>query len=389
MRRSTPYVHLLLAVVSFAASPIAAWAATHSGCRVDAARRPEGPRPLCWCGVQSEDRADELAAAIEHWASFLARSDCMREDFQQVRQAGEPVAAIAARSLAGGRRLAALYRLASLQDLVGGMEYELAHLGEDALDLAKVEATWQQEQKALGDSLMPIDAQAFAQVRPLAVRAIAEAAAGQVRGYFEASLDYARATIPETGLYYIGAARAERDLAALARRLHEVTHGEPPTLRRIAGDIDDLERELLAAYLPPASLARNREFISAHSALQDARTFDAAGLRAAALLRYLQGAVRAAALLQDKGEGDRAALQRRLAALREQATVDDVDHSIALMLLEVAEVELEMAKDGAPTPAAVGVAWALPRYFAALQPSADHAQPRAELTVTLVRWPFT
>ncbi len=363
MRRSTPLVCLSLALASLAGS-----------------RR---------CAAQSEVRTDELGVAIGHWSSFLARTDCMREDFQQVRQGGQPIAAIAARSLAGGRRLAALYRLASLQDLVGGMEFELAHLDASALDLARVESTWREEEKALADSLGIVDARAFAEVEPLAVRAIAEAAAGQVRGYFEASLDYARATIPETGLYYIGAARAERDLAALARRLHEATHGDPPTLRRIAGDIDDLERELLAAYVPPASLERNREFISAHSALQDARTFDAAGLHAAAMLRYLQAAVRAAALLQEKDDGDRAALQRRLAALREQATVAGVDHSIALMLLEVADVELEMAEDGAATPAAVGVAWALPRYFAALQPTEARAQPRAELTVTLVRWPFT
>jgi hypothetical protein len=47
----------------------------------------------------------------------------------------------------------------------------------------------------------------------------------RVRVYYDASREYGRSTTPDSGLFYLGSAQAERDFAAFARRLLGVHTG--------------------------------------------------------------------------------------------------------------------------------------------------------------------
>jgi hypothetical protein len=195
--------------------------------------------------------------------------------------------------------------------------------------------------------------------------------------------------MPDSGLFYLGAARAARAFAGLARRLSVPSPLKAPALRALGPELDALEAEMLGAYRPPLSIDKHREFIGASSALKEARELDAAGLRYGALLRYLQAVLRFASLRA--APLPPAEAEARLRALEARLDEGRTDHTIGRVFAQAARSDLaEHARDGAAVSAAAVVAEVLPRYFAALDtapPRAGRAEPR--VTVTLVRWPYT
>lgn len=223
-----------------------------------------------------------------------------------------------------------------------------------------------------------------------ALRALVEAAAPRVRGQLAASRDYGHATIPGAGLFYLGAAAADRDFVAWARSLPQAANARLATPRALGADLDALQREMLAAYAPPLSLEHHQDFVAAHSALQDARTLEAAGLRHGALLRFVQAAMRFSALRPATRAWSRARIEQGLADARARF-VDGDAAGLGGMWLELAEADLDGKEADVATPVAQMVAaGALPAYFAAAAPGrpARPASPVAA-TVTLVRWPYT
>ena len=77
-------------------------------------------------------------------------------------------------------------------------------------------------------------------------------------------------------------------------------------------------------------------------------------------------------------------------AARKQLADPKVDHSIGTLFLEVAGSDADTARAGHAVFASAVVEDVLPRYFAALEPAAPaQAKQPPEVTVTLVRWPYT
>jgi hypothetical protein len=335
--------------------------------------------------------ADPLAADIARWSSYLTGSTSKHENMAQVKPGALAGLATAQQALAKGERLAALYRLALVRANVAGIAFQLERAGEGSPDAALLDREWERMGTELKEDLAPTAAAALAAIKPAAAGALAEVSLPQVRGFYLASRDFGYATTPETGLYYLGAARSERDFVALARALREPVAGRAPAFRSIAGEIDALNGEMLAAFRPPLSIDRHMEFVVAHAALNDARDLDVAGQHRGALLRYLQAAIRFARLRPTPPSFERKEMLAGMADSRARLGVDGLDHSLAAMLLEVAAGEIASAAADAPTPTAAAiVADALPRYFAALAPAlARPPAPAPVLTVTLARWPYT
>ena len=168
-------------------------------------------------------------------------------------------------------------------------------------------------------------------------------------------------------------------------------------MRSVDPEIEALQAEMLAAYRPPLSIDKHREFIIASSTLKEARELDAAGLRYGALLRYLQAVAAVRACVRPHASAPAATRQRprRAAArvrrppLREAAPIP----SLGRVFVESAQAKLADPAEGTNlADAAPLVDDVLPRYFAALGPEpARPAAPKPALqaTVTLVRWPYT
>lgn len=288
----------------------------------------------------------------------------------------------ARQAFSAGHRRAALYRLAAARQMYAAWRYVDSHAE------ARAQAPFEAEWKRAGDELTA--------TRPLAtrgdafLRALAEAAAGEVRPYHEASLEYGQATQPLFGLYYIGSAFASRDTDTFTAGLARADAGPAPPIRSIAGELDALEAELLAAYKPPVSIDQHPRFIAASGALKQARELDAAGLHHGALLRYLEAALRSATLRGDPTPLDATAARARAADLEPRLAA--ADHSLARLFVEVALSDA--AHSGADGRGALtaGIVFAdlVPRYFAALAAAAPRPPaPAAQATITLVRWPYT
>ena len=333
---------------------------------------------------------DPLAAELARWSGMLKASKATDENWEQVKQIAGPMLARAEQALKNGRRLLALQRLAAVRVYLAASEYVQSFPESDRKSDAAFEAEWRRQGSVLRADLAPIAPGRFDGLSPLAVRAVAEVALFQVKPFYDSSLEYGRNTMADTGFFYIGSAEAQRQLAALCRRLATPTSVPAPALRPLTPELDRLEAELLAAYRPPASIDKHPDFIAWSSAVNEARELDAMGLRAGALLRYLQAALRAAPV-RTAPAADAAALRERLAGFEKRLAAGGVDHSIGRIFLESAQDDLAAAGSG-EIPAAVGAIAGdvLPRYFAALEPAPpEAARPPAQVTVTLVRWPFT
>jgi len=342
--------------------------------------------------------ADPLAAEIARWSSYLATHQAPKGDvfWPQIQAATTPVLTAAEKALADGRRLLALQRLAAARTNLSATVYVSEHTGPESRDEAAFVAEWERLGRELQADLGATAPGAFERVRPAAVRAMAEAAAPQIRAFYDAGLEMGKSIEPGEGLFYLGSARAQREFAAFCRTLPPPTTtpliGAPPRLRPLAHELDDLETKLLAAYRPPASVDRHGEFIGANAALNEARQLDSAGLRNGALLRYLEAALRAAPLFSAAAPpADPTPLADRLAADESRLAAADVDHSIGRIFLERAQADLSANPPPAAAPMAEAIATeVLPRSFAALGPAAPRPVPPAPaVTVTLVRWPYT
>jgi len=332
---------------------------------------------------------DPLSAEMDRWAAFLRTNPSTDDSWKQLKEGAGPLLARAQAALASGRRLLALQLLLAARAQLSAAAYMQAPPASAARDdRAAFEAEWARMGGVLADRLTRPAAGVLDGMRPAAVRALGEAALPQSRVFYDASLEYGRATMPEFGLHYLGSARSAGEAVDLCRSLSDAAGEAPPPLRSLRGEIEALEGELLAAYRPPLSVDRHPDFIAASSQLKEAGELDEAGLAHGALLRYLQAAQRFAPLVQ-AASPDAARLARQVHDLESRLTIGGVDHSLGRLFLERAQEALAAS----PPETAVAQAIAegvLPRYLAALEPSRP-GPPRAEpsFTVTLVRWPYT
>jgi hypothetical protein len=337
------------------------------------------------------DPADPLARELARWVSYAETNASRDELFTQVRGATGPALSQAGDALRAGRRLYAFQRLAAARAPLAAWTYVGGRPEAERKDAARFEAEWSRMGRELERDLGSISPSALDGVTPAALRAIGETALPQVKAYYESSLSYGRATSPESGLFYLGNAIAARDLVGLCRQVAKSDWKAAPPLRALDAELDALETAVLAAYRPPASIDRHSEFIGLGSALNEARELSALGLRHGALLRYLQAVQRLAPLKGAAPLLDARSAAERLEAWKARLARTGADQSVGELFLEAAEAERAGAAAGSPLPVASAVVnEVLRRYLEALEPAAPRKPlPPAEVTVTLVRWPFT
>lgn len=340
--------------------------------------------------------APAIAAEVARWLA-VARSDAQTgEMWKQVGPAVLVELERADRAIREGRPWFALERLAAVwPNLVGALRAD-ARPAAERRDLAALEWEWRRAGAAFRAS-EAAQRDALAALRPLAVRALAEAAVSQGRAFYDASLEYGRNTTPAMGFFYLEAARAQLGFVALCESLARSVPAERGATaepvrpaRTLAVEIDQLESELLAAYRPPASIDRHGDFIAASGLLKEARDLDATGLASGALLRYLQASLRVGLLRPGPDPADAPALAR---AQDDAVARLGPGGDSSLLRLFVERGETEAAQPGgasARSAAATIASVVLPRYLAALAPAAAAAPgPDPAVTITLVRWPFT
>jgi hypothetical protein len=334
---------------------------------------------------------ERMGAEIDRWDAYVQSHPDSGELWGDIRESVEPVLQRTEQAARDGYRYLALSRLMVAYPSLAAASFMDGYTQEQLRDSTAFRGVWRDNEAVLLADLDPVNPSEFDRIRPAALRAAAEISLPQVREYYYASGDYERATIPASGYFYLGYARAQRDFTALCRTWTEDA-GRLPTLRSLAVEIDSLEDEVLRAYRPPLSIERHGEFVLVGSYLKEARELTAMGLHEGALLRYLQAALRFAPVrAAAHGDPTEPEARRRLEELRPRLLAANEDHTIGRIFLELAESELATTpSDSVPPLAGAAVFDVLPRYLAAIGPvPADRSRPVPRVTVTLVRWPYT
>ncbi len=327
----------------------------------------------------------------------MRENDATDEIWKQVKEGAEEALGRAEQARKDGRRNLALLRFAAVHENLAAAAYLGERTPEQRKDAAAFEAEWKRMGTLLLEDASALSPAGVRDLRAAALRAMRETALPQVKNYYDASHDYGRSTMLDTGLFYLGAAKAWKDFAAFTDEMAAAPAATSakalaaPPLRGLESELDDLENEFLAAYRPPASIDKHRDFIVASSELKEARDLEAAGMHHGALLRYLQAAMDFAPLRPGSKPADASAVAAQLKPLEERLTAGGIDHSIGQLFLEIAQAGLEdNSSEAGPGRAAAIAGDILPRYFAALEPArARPPRPEAQVTVTLVRWPYT
>jgi hypothetical protein len=343
-------------------------------------------------GLSTPD-PDPLASSIARLRTLVDAPGEVDAGTKQVREASAPRIADAERALAGGRRWVALSRLALVWGDLQAVEYGDALPQEARGQMATLESEWARlgpELTASGTAATAPDLAAL----PAAARALAEAALAQVPVYYEASLDYGRNTAPEYGLFYLGEALAQRDLARAISTLPALPANRKAIAPRALGfEIAAAESELAAAYRPPLSLDAHPTFIRIGSILKEARELDESGARFGALQRLLDARARIARLTHPARTMSGAEAERRGREIGERLAASATDSSLEQLLLETAlfsATDPETAAAGGGEVAAAIFEDVLPLFPGFLGPAPPRPpEPKAEATVTLVRWPYT
>jgi hypothetical protein len=222
--------------------------------------------------------------------------------------------------------------------------------------------------------------------RPVLAEAVASAAEARGATTYHASKAYAEDADVPAGFYYLGESQAVMQFAAFARSLDWPAAFPAPPLRSIAGELNALDTEMTTAY-ETMDRANHSSYIVASAALKQARTLNDRGQYAGALFQYLLSRY-IFAPLRGAAASDASAL--RIADARSSLS-SGVDHSIADIFLQLAEEGLSSSVPAQRRGAAAALDDVLPAYRAAIAaPSTTTAAAStAQVTVTLVRWPFT
>jgi hypothetical protein len=334
---------------------------------------------------------DELAKDIKNWKEFVRTNTATDETSKYVRESAEPLLIRAEQALADGKRLYALHVIGAIR----GNLYSVKYINELPSKTRREFAAFEEEWKKIGAQLSPVLA---GKEKPDfnglsdATRAIAEAAFSEVKVYYESSLDYGRDTDPDSGLFYLGLAQGQLDLARFCSGLKDAQQSKPHSGDQIADEVDEFEKFLLSLYKPPASVEQHPIFIRSSAMIKQAHELLASNMNDGALYRYLDARRRLSPIIGAGSTITAADATKRAKDFEKRLAKSSEDNSIAQLFVEMALVEASDTTPNSKGGETANVIFndVLPHYFKAIEPQkAKRVVPKPEITVTLVRWPYT
>lgn len=335
--------------------------------------------------------SDPLATEITKWKEFVRTNPATDEDWTSLKQIIEPVIGRAENELTKGRRFSALHMLALVRANLAASKF----LADQPEEMRKQLPLFEQEWQKVGKSLAPVlegkerlDLNGY----PAAVRAVAEASYSEIKVYYDASVEYGKATEPTYGLYYLGTAQGQYDFTQFCKTLRASNTSKPVTVGNFENEIESFEDTLLAAYKPPLSIDQHPIFIRVSAMIKQAHELYDAGSYYGALYRYLEARYRYFRAL-DPGQAINAEqAAARAKEFEKRFNQNSADDSIGRIFLELG---LSEAEDTTPntqggTNARVIFDDVLPHYFSTIAPAKEKRPAVTPVaTVTLVRWPYT
>jgi hypothetical protein len=343
----------------------------------------------------ADSPAAQVSSEIARLQQSLKQKPIADKDANQIAGAADNALKAASAAVNAGQIYLALEKLAQAEDYL-----QAARRMDDKAEVEKGGMpAFQSQWNKVSLRLAAFDKDAHAKSwngSPLAIRALAEAAAGKAIPLLEGGQGFATATGPKDGLLYVGEAEGEADFATFcaALKISEKRTAQP--LRSLLPELQSLQTKTNAAFQPPQSIDLHSRFIALNSQLKLGQELDSSKFYAGALYAYLE-ATRHYGLLKmpPLDAAQQAKLKQDIAAERTKVASSPNDDSIAELFLQRAESYSVHPDGSAPTAdewrgARVILDQVLPAYYAALKPAAPTQQTAGKtVEVTLVRWPYT
>src|SRR5262249_26583219 len=143
---------------------------------------------------------------------------------------------------------------------LAAQKYEVNQSVELHTQMASLEAEW----RKIGIQLSPILVSGQRpdwSKAPAVARAAGESSFLEIKPYYDSSLEYGKSTSPDSGLFYIGSALAQKQFAELCATIRDSQNTGKFAAPNLAAEMDAYEDELLAAYKPPQSIDSHPMFI--------------------------------------------------------------------------------------------------------------------------------
>jgi hypothetical protein len=272
------------------------------------------------------------------------------------------------------------------------IEYQKAKADVEKGGLEALEREWRRLGGALAEKERRLTA-APARRLPLAVQAMLERALTQVQPHYQSGRLYGQQTTIDAGLFYMGRAKAQLEFALFCRGLDAVAPGAAPSLRSLAPELEELEREVTQAYRRLGAADKDNTFIRINASLKVAQDLERERRFSGALLQYLEvfRALEAANPMPAENLAPDA-LKLLGESFRAQLSGGKTDHSVGWLYWQMAQAALESGDVNELKQAAVILHHVAPQYFKYMSRLKEVPAPKAiarEVTVTLARWPYT
>lgn len=238
--------------------------------------------------------------------------------------------------LSANRLFSSLYKLQNLWLGVESFNYneKKSLVVQDKLPLLEIE--W----KKMGDELNGKEKR-FSSVAinklPALARAIIEASRHRSKPLYQSSILYGKNTNPNQGLYYIGNAQANIDLALFTQNLRFSAKKTNLKFDSLEKELDQLEREIIEAYRTSTPEEQTR-YNAINAALKLAQELNERSWFEGAMLKYLD-VVSAFGLLKNPSvnSNEIPAMKTKLAEKLTELNKSNFDHSLGITYLEIAQ----------------------------------------------------
>jgi hypothetical protein len=237
--------------------------------------------------------------------------------------------------LTAGRLYAALYKLQNLWLAVASFDFneKKSVVVQDRLPLLEVE--WKEvglELSAKEKRFSP----ALIDALPALSRGIIEASRHRSRPLYQSSILYAKNTNPNQGLYYMGNARANIDLALFTQNLRFEPKKNSLRFMSLDKELTSLEREIIDAYRGSTPEEQTR-YNALNAALKLAQELNDRGWFEGAALKYFD-VLLSFGLLKNPSvnSGEVSTLKAKLSEDLTTLNKGQIDHSLGIAFLQLA-----------------------------------------------------
>ena len=185
------------------------------------------------------------------------------------------------------------------------------------------------------------------------VNALAQASQIQVKQYLQSGRLFALNSNMAEGLYYLGRAPANLDLAIFARSLRFPTPKTPSTFRSLEPELTKLETASLRSYKSADVSKQQAQFNRLNSNLKIAEELNKASMFEGALLKYLESELLFGLINTSAENEDVEHLKGRLEEAGRLLMNKKSDHSVGLLFWQMAETSLKPYSGAEQTPAQI------------------------------------